>query len=56
MLSGLHIFCLLLSAFLCPIYVDMMKRIKTDRDVTGHVVILSVFVFCFVSIILRNMI
>lgn len=55
MLSYLHIFCIFLSVFVCPIYVNMMKRIKEDKPVIEHIVILSLFIFCFVSIVLRNM-
>lgn len=40
MLSGLHIFCIILSVFVCPIYVNMLKRIKDDKPVNEHIVIL----------------
>lgn len=55
MLSSLHIICIILSIFICPIYVNMMKRIKEDKPVNGHILTLSAFIFFFVSIVLRNM-
>ena len=55
MLSPLHISCITLSVIVVPVYVNMMKRIKEDRPVTGHTIVLSLFLFIFVSIVLRNM-
>lgn len=54
-MGGLHIFCIVLSAFVCLIYVSMMKVIKEDKPVQGHVLVLSVYIFCFAAIVLRNM-
>lgn len=55
MLSFFHVFCIILSVFVFPIYADMMKQIKHDQPVAGHVLALSAFAFSFVSIVLRNM-
>ena len=55
MLSPLHISCIALSIIVVPIYVNMLKRIKEDKPVTGHTIVLSLFVFFFVSLVLRNM-
>ena len=51
----LHILCIIMSIFVFPVYVHMLRQIKNDNQVAGHIVFLSVFLFFFVSIVIRNM-
>lgn len=51
----LHILCIIMSIFVFPVYVHMLRQIKCDKPVASHVFFLTVFLFFFVSIVLRNM-
>lgn len=51
----LHILCIIMSIFVFPVYAHMLRQIKDDNQVSGHIVFLTVFLFLFVSIVLRNM-
>lgn len=55
MLDLMHIICIILSVVVCPVYVHMLKQIKEDKPVMTHTIILSVFVFVFVALVVRNM-
>lgn len=55
MYSLMHIFCIILSVFVCPIYVHMLKQIRDNKPVASHTLVLSLFVFLFVSLVVRNM-
>lgn len=55
MLSLMHIICIVLSIVICSVYADMLKQIRDHKSVAGHTLVLSVFVFLFVSLVVRNM-
>lgn len=51
----IHYFCIIFSVFVFPVFVHMLKQIKEDKPVISHTIFLSVFLFCFVSLVVRNM-